>query len=227
MTKVTLFAAHKAEMSGKVAQKAELLKHARNTLEEAQNLYSLGNDKAKNATELAEVGALDLFKAECEGLTSRDETTGVLGDVFGYKQKKDGSLSKTPEGQGEVIRKRVVRAIQVNDYVNKGGDCPAFLEGCDKEEAGQILLQMSEGNGLSIYSAYDKWGKMKERTTIDPAFDAVRIAKIVASLRSEGAQSKIEASPALIAAYAELLETLDNMTQDVSSKEAAKIKQAA
>lgn len=226
--KVTnIFAAHSEKVRESVSQKLTLLQTGRQKLAEAQDRWTEGGTAAKQAEEIAADGMLALYQArvtEAGGkpLLSSDELTGTLRDIFGSKRKKDGTESKTPDGQGEAIRKRIVRAVALQDFVN-GGDGGTFFEGFPQEDAEDILHQVNEGT-LSMWSAYDKLALIKREgtTRVDPAFNPQSVGKLAETLAKPGSAAIIARSPALIANYAALINVLNIVGAEAAAITTAK-----
>jgi hypothetical protein len=212
---VNIFAEVEIAKAAIVEHKLTRMQNVRQKLAHANDLFGEGDAKAKEATEIADEAATGLYQARTEGLADANEVSGLLGDVFGYKPKTDGKPGKTPAGQGEAIRKRVVRATAAYDHLN-GGDGGRFFEGLTAESANSDGLTLADvvhnvGTGeMSIWTAYEKFAEIKREQTVktDIAFDAKRIAGIVGSLSEEGAAASVRAMPELILAYAELIKVL-------------------
>lgn len=207
--KGNLFAKTADNINRKVAAKLVLMGTVRQQLAHAADLFSEGGDKAAEATEIAAKAAKALYQARIDGVLLPDEVSGALGDVFGYKPKADGTPGKTPAGQGEAIRKRVVRAAQAAEFVT-GGDGGAFFTGLPENEVQSVLNGVETGS-LSIYTAYDKFAEIKRdnATRVDPAFDPKRIGALVEKLSEKGAGDRLRQSPALITAYTALIDVLN------------------
>lgn len=203
------FAAIQRERSKLAAEKMALLGTVRQQLAEARDLFAAGSSKADEARDVANKAAIGLYQARRDGAVSPDEVTAILGDQFGYKTKKDGSPSKTPKGEGEAIRKRVVRASQANDYVVTG-DGGRFFDGLPVDDIKSVCDQIAAGE-VSIWTGYEMFAAIKrehsERT--DMAFDARRIAALVASLSQDGAGDIVRSNESLLTVYAALIDVLN------------------
>lgn len=197
------------ERSAIAAAKMALLGTVRQQLAEAADLFAAGASKAELAREVANKAAIGLYQGRVDGSVNQDEVSAILGDQFGYKTKKDGSPSKTPQGEGEAIRKRVVRAAFANDYVTTG-DGGRFFEGLPKDEIEAVCNAVSNGE-TSIWSAYEQFATIKREHSarVDAAFDPKRMAAIVASLTTDGAAEIVLNSPALVAVYAALRDAIN------------------
>jgi hypothetical protein len=207
--KNNLFTQAATAVSRKAAEKVNLMGNVRQKLAEAADLYKEGDDKAGEAREVAGKAALTLYQARIDGLLSGDEVSATLGDTFGYKNKSDGTPGKTPAGQGEAIRKRVVRMAQAFDYV-QNGDGGRFFEGLPEEEIQDVLKQVEDGD-ITVFWAYDRFAEIKREhlTRTEMAFDPKRIGNLVEKLSEEGSADIIRNDPLLIAAYGALIDILN------------------
>lgn len=237
-----IFANATAKDQARLNEKAMLMSAAKQKLAMAFDLYRDGTHKGDEAKDAADKAAVTLYSGVAAGLASKDEVSSILGDVFGYKVKgkpqagaptitagvpsdysKDGvTASKTPFGEGEAIRKRVIRAVQADDYVN-GGEATAFFAGLDEKEVNAILARVRTGD-LSIWSAYDAWAKLRPPAKrVELAFDAKRISGMFEKLAEDGgkpAVSIFQRSPELVAAYAALMDTLTIIGEMAAMSEA-------
>jgi len=201
---------HRAVISDAVEAKLATLDTAKAAFADAKDLYESGDDKKTQADEMANNGAVALFQMQTGGLVTKEETSAALGQVFGFKvSEKTGKVSKTPAGQGEVIRKRVVRAVQTFDYIN-GGECPTFLEGADIADVQGVWGEFEAGN-ISIFTAYDSLGKLKEREPVPAAFNAKTMEKVLAEMAKDGFSAKIAADPELRVIYAAMADILPGL----------------
>lgn len=202
-----LFTAKDVEVSRKAAEKVALMGTVRQRLAEANDLFAAGEDKAKEATSIADQQAVKLYQARIADVVSKEEISATLGDVFGFKVKSDGTPGKTPNGQGEAIRKRIVRASQAWDYVTDG-DGGTFFEGLPEDDI-TAILDAIEG-GMSIWTAYDKFAEVKRNHAIktELAFDVRKMSALVAKLSEPDSGDIIRSSDELIAVYSGLLKIL-------------------
>jgi hypothetical protein len=199
--------------------KLELMGSVKQRLAEAYDLFKEGDDKAAEANLIADKAAFNLYQGRSGGILTKDEVSAVLGDIFGYKPvTKDGKEvpGKTPKGQGEAIRKRVVRAVSAEEYV-RDGDGGTFFEGLPDDEISDVLDAVKEGQ-MSIWTAYEKFAEIKREhaTRTDIAFDAKKIAAIVASLSNEGAADNFANNPTLVAAYGALIDVVNVIGEAVA-----------
>lgn len=214
-------------ISQMAAEKHAIMGDVRQKLAEAADAYKQGLDVNGEAQAIADNAAGRLYKGRTAGVISADELSAILGDVFGYKLKTDGKPGKTPDGQGEAIRKRIVRAVQAFEHVN-GRDGGAFFADLPKDasdEDGQtiqdVLDRISEGE-TSLFTAYDRFAAIKkasQEARIPMAFDPKKIAAITESLSNvtTAAQHLID-NPALADAYAAMLAvfgTVDGVAADM------------
>lgn len=204
----SIFDVQRDTVTQQAAEKMAVMGTVRQRLAEAASLYKQGDDKAAEAKEIADNASVKLYQARTHGLLSGEEVSGVLGDIFGFKQKKDGSPSKTPEGQGEAIRKRIVRAVAAAEYV-ANGDGGTFFKDVPTEPVSDILDRLAEGQ-ITIWSAYDYFAEVKREHMVktNAAFDPKRIAGIVEALSEEGAAEIFRSNTALVASYAALQDVL-------------------
>jgi hypothetical protein len=215
------------------AAKHRILGETKQRLAEAADLFNLGGEKAREGKIIADKAAVSLYQARANGVLSADELSTLLGDTFGWKAKKgdkerpvkggDPDASKTPFGQGEAIRKRVVRAVQAYEYVHDV-DASKFFDGLPVDTVADVLQRVETGS-LSIWSAYDTMGEIKRdaATKINPAFDPVRVAKFVEALREPNAAQIFADSPSLQDAYL----ALHDMIVEIDREAAPLIKAAA
>ena len=112
-----MFSKRAAERAKIVAAKAECSGIARQSLAEANDFYNQGAGSTLVANQAASVAAKRLIQGQTDGLFDKNEVNAILGDIFGYKPKADGTPGKTPDGYGEAIRKRIVRLVSAIDHV--------------------------------------------------------------------------------------------------------------
>lgn len=215
------------EVSKSVQDKVQLMGQARQRLAEAFDLFMQGNDKAKEAQESANKAAIALYQGRTSGAVTADELSGALGDVFGYKAKSDGSPGKTPDGQGEAIRKRVVRAVQAFEY-GQGEEASRFFDGLPRDDINGLLNGLEHGT-RSIFTLYEDLADLRKKANEGQkpasAFDPKAIAKLIDALSEEGAAQHFVDSPALVRVYGELINAINFV--DEQAAELAETKQAA
>lgn len=191
-----------------IAEKMRTLGQVRQSLAEASDLFSQGAKEEVKAKEVAAHAGLKLYQAQAFGILSKDEVSATLGDIFGWKEKKDGSPSKTPEGQGEAIRKRVVRLVQARDYVVEG-EGGTFFSDLPEDEVSQVLAEVDQGD-LTIWQAYERFADIKRESTdrLPTAFNPASIAKLAEQIAQGGADRMI-ADSNLIVAYKALRDAIN------------------
>lgn len=203
----------------------------RQSLAEAADLFRAGTDSEKQAVEVASKAALALYQARADNLVSAAEVSAALGDEFGYKMKADNTPGKTPAGQGEAIRKRIVRAAQAHDYV-MNGDGGKFFEGLPAAEVNSILASMETGD-IGFWAAYEAFAELKRDNAVKtiPAFNHKHIAGLVDALSEKGAADNFKNNPELVATYAALIDILrivgEKIAEDAEAEAAAEDAEAA
>lgn len=199
-----------SDPKGVAAAKSTLLGSVRQTLAEAIALYQAGDENEAEVSGLTSKAIMRLRDGRIAGLLQPEEVTATLGDLFGWRPKKDGTPSKTPEKRGSYIRMRVVRFVAADDYINGRGN-PEFFEGLDKDEVAAIVAEVESGE-ITATTGYEKFGKLKsannERTPA--AFNPKAIVALVAALTKETKDSVIQFvnNPALGAAYGALIDAV-------------------
>ncbi len=157
------------------------------------------------------------------GAFNGEEVSALLGDRFGFVPKKDGTPGKTPFGEGQAIRKRVVRMVSAAEYVADETLGGRFFEGIPQEDVADVLNGLNNGT-VSIWTAYDQLTELRKANNerADMAFDPKKIATITASLSTGAAADRLANSAALRAAYAGLQDALA-----VASEAAGRLMQEA
>jgi hypothetical protein len=218
-----------AQLSETVARKTQLEQEARQHIAQAIDLIKEGEGKEEEAAALIDRASMALYRCRIEGQMSADALTGVLGDQFGFKDKTDATksvpaghpnASKTPFKRGEAIRKRIVRAVQANEYAN-GRDGGAFFNELPKEEVQATLNAMTDGK-LGFWAAYEKFAEVKRthdaaKAKIDAAYDPKKVAAFAEKLNAEGAAKLLLANGELVRSYV----TLHSMIEVAMEKAAA------
>lgn len=197
------------------ADKARIMSEARQRLAEARDYFdeadSAGSEMLEKAQSEASRGALALYQAGRSGSMSQEERSELLGDIFGRKTKKDGSPSKTPDGQGETLRKRINRMINAAEFADdQRGGGSYFDDFPDAADVAEIVSDMEVGN-ISIYTAYDNLTALKKavRPAATPLqFDPARVLKLTEVLATAEAVETIADSTPLQMAYKGLLTQL-------------------
>lgn len=207
-TRKSLMAAFTNAQTVAARDKMEVMGVVRQGLAEAADLFKAGTDSEKQAVEVASKAALRLYQARAENLVTPAEVSAALGDEFGYKPKTDGTPGKTPAGQGEAIRKRIVRAASAYDYV-MNGDGGTFFQGLPVDDVNSILASMENGD-IGFWAAYEAFAQIKRdnATKTIPAFNHKHISSLVDALSEKGAPFKFRSNPELVATYAALVDVI-------------------
>lgn len=211
---LSLFEQEAARVKSRVALKVSLMGNVRQRLAEAQDYFKAGEEKRAEGLSEANSAAVGLYQGRTASLLSADEVSSVLIDLFGAKLKSDGKPGKTPDGEGEAIRKRIVRAVAAFEYI-AGDERNSFFGGCPKDEVSSVLDAV-DGGHCSLWTAYDRLAKIKAdaATRTEQAFNPKHIADLVGKLSAEGASEIVRNSPALVAAYGALLQVLTVIGED-------------
>jgi hypothetical protein len=184
-------------IAGRIAEKVQTLSEVRQRLAEAADRYAEGSSAEGEASKIADVAATRLFKARIEGLIDNNEVSSALGDVFGYKQKQDGTPSKTPAGNGEALRKRIVRAVQGWDYANGRTDLGGrFFQNLPVEEVADVVNSIGSENGITLLTSYNKFAEVKKDHMVktNAAFDPKRISAWVETLGETDDEGRLVAA---------------------------------
>lgn len=196
--------------------KGELLKVANEAFDEAKALLADGLDKSEAAADKSETGAMALYRLRADKLINAEEVSEILGGKFGWREKKDGTPSKTPAKAGENIRKRIVRAVDAVEYIRGERDknVPTFLEGVDKDEVKPIVKALVDGT-YKINYIYEELGKLKgKRVTAPLHLDPAKLAKLAAAIIQEGVAATVVKSKALRAAYVAIARSIDDLNEE-------------
>lgn len=208
---------------------------------EAADLFRQGGEKRKEGEKILQAQAVDLFVARADGILDAEALNGICRGAFGCKPKssytgpKDAPLpeghpdaSATPFGEGEAIRKRVVRAVQAHEYV-EGTDASKFFDGLPADKVGDLLKKVRDRK-LSLWSAYDYMGKLKQEagnnSRLSPAFDTKVLGKVIEGLREPNAAERYLASTDLQDIYIALMDLIVATDREATAL-AAKAKRAA
>jgi hypothetical protein len=229
----SLFDLVSAEEGQTVHQKAAFMGDIRQKLAEVADAAKRSGEEASETENLAASAATRLFLARKAGTISGDELSGLLGDIFGYKPKADGTPGKQPDGAGRTIKMRIVRALQGWDFVN-GGDGGRFFETMDANEVAPVINSIGRvkevehtdpatgtvtkeviPDGPTVWSAYKLLGDLKSQSTVrvEMAFDPKKIAALGDKLIEAGARDKLLANPSLIKAYKYLADQITAVSQ--------------
>lgn len=213
------FLLRSTEESKAAEQKMRLFGEVKQVMSHVVELQNMGEHKQKEAQEEAAKIASRLYQARINGLLDQTQVSTLLGDGFGWKMTKSGTQSKTPNGLGEVLRKRIVRAVNAAEYVRNDSD-DRFFEGLPKDAVESVLVPFEAGN-TTVWALYDRLAEIKRENAdrTEAAFDPKRILAIVSGLKKDGAADKILANPALEAAYATLVNIILVIGEDTAEAE--------
>lgn len=201
-------------LAGKLAGVASI----KQRLAEAADYRKAGDAKANEALAIEQEEAGKLFGLRIKKSISKEEVSEHLGDIYGFKvSASTGKKSKTPEGAGEAIRKRIVRLVDAVEYV--GGESEnAFFDGLPIDDVTAIIDKVTSGG--SIWSAYDDLTELKKdhREKVDAAFDYKRISAIVDALMGKAeAADTIARNEALSIAYASLHKAMEILSPAIQA----------
>lgn len=209
-----------AEMSEKVKDKVLTVSAVKQRLAEAKDAFNQGADHVKEGNAIAGEAGVKLYQAMTSGVIDTEETNAILRDVFGAKETSNGQPGKTPAGQGEVIRKRIVRAVAADEFVTNGGATSGFFKDLPPEAADEVqaVLDKLDADG-SIWTAYDDLNKIKakHRDKVNMAFDPAKIAAINESLGKPEAVLMLFNSTALFDEYRTLSKLLKVLGEGVTA----------
>jgi hypothetical protein len=207
----SIFDMQRATVSEAAVAKTQAVGRIRQRLAEAADIVRESGEQSKEAEEISTASAAELYGLMRDGLFTREELTALLGDVFGYRQTPKGETSKTPNPAGDAIRKRVLRLWKAHEIVNNGAEPDNFFKVIPEEDIEEILDQVNS-NSLSIWQAYNNLQDVKNEIAADnrvpPAFNPDAVAKLVKALSEKGTPQKLADNPALVTAYAALIDIL-------------------
>lgn len=204
-----------AKQTEAIQSKVALLSEAETAIAETVKLAGdiiVSEDQERKVAEAAAKAAHVLFRGRITGVLSQDELSELLGRGFGWKRKQDGTQSKTPFGQGEAIRKRVVRATGAYAFVN-GNDAPAFFDPLDREAVAPFVQEVIAGK-RSVLTLYNDLADMKAEASGKrpaPAFNPKAVMAMAAAL-SENVQASVTLwhdTAGLLVAYQTLSRAID------------------
>ena len=203
--KGNMFADYSRTVAKDIAAKADLLSLSKQRLAHAADLFADGKAKNGEAAEVANNGALPLYQGRIAGLFSNAEVSAALGDIFGYKPKSNGEPGKTPAGEGEALRKRIVRAVAAFEYSTGQDDGGKFFAGLPADEIEQVCREL-DGGYISLFTAYERFADIRKDHTArtEAAFNPKHIEGLCDSLAKPEAVSIIKGNPDLLSAYAAL-----------------------
>ncbi len=230
--RLNALAAVDARQTEQVRNKVELVHDAETAIEETVKLAGNAATDAELSSKVAEASAKVadiLFRGRVQGVLSPDETSELLGRGFGWKVKKNGEQSKTPHGQGEAIRKRVVRAVDAYTFVS-GGDAKAFFEPLEIADVKPLVTEVMNGN-RSVFTLYNDLGEMKQEASGNrpkPAFNPKNILGLAAAL-TENVEASVALwhdTPGLFDAYVGLYRAVNLISEEYGAAYADEIKAA-
>lgn len=225
---------YKTEIASFAAAKSLAVSGAKQRLVEASDLARNANATRAECDAIIAEAATLLYQERAKAISSGDvhgltmaEINGTLGDVYGFKViEKTGKPSKTPNGDGEAIRKRIVRLVAAFEFVNSAGlenesNKESFFVDLDKAEVAAVLVQVD--NGKSPFSAYDDFTKMKSeaKAKVERAFNAKIIAEIAQALAGKDAAKAFLSHPELLAAYVGLADVWAAVDVEIAALQAA------
>lgn len=142
------------------------LADAKSALDEINSIQLVGDDKAKDAKERLQnasgKAAFSLFRMEATGVASKEETSALLGETFGFKMTGNGKVSKTPDGEGEAIRKRVVRAVDAYRFVHTGQATSFFAPLAGHSDAVESVAEYVSGMMEGSYSLFTVYNNLQD-----------------------------------------------------------------
>jgi len=231
--RVNALATVAARQTEAVRNKVELLNEAETAIADVVELAGnaeTNEELSYKVTEAASRVGDILFRGRVQGILSPDEVSELLGNGFGWKQKQNGERSKTPFGQGEAIRKRVVRATDAYTFVT-GGDAKAFFEPLEVADVKPIITEALNGD-RSVFTIYDDLAKMKQDASGSrpkPAFNAKNILAMAATL-TENVEASVQNwhdTPGLFEAYIGLYRAVNLISEEYGAKYADELKATA
>lgn len=237
----------KGRDQARLDNKARLMTTTSQQLAEAYDLLQAGEGEKLKASAIINRVGLDLYQGRIKGLVTPDEVSSILGNQFGFRMKGDAKqtvpaghkdASKTPAGDGNAIRMRIVRASQAYDYAVNGNGTAWFAD----TPASAILNvietlphpadyskpdgEMLDGDGTSLWAVYDRLAEVRKEGlegVVDKAFNAKTIMAINAKLEGdiEVTLQTFRDTPGLREAYAALWNTLEALDEAGEEAEVA------
>lgn len=202
-----------AKVDGKISAKLTIIQTAKQRLAEAKDTFADALALESAARSIAGDVAFALYQARLSDSIADAELSAICGDIFGYKPKRDGTPSATPEGKGEDIRKRVRFMVSTTDAIYGRGDGPKPVQEATPEAIKEIeaIVETMERGEMPLYTAFDKVREAlkKERTTVAKAVDPKFLDKLCDELCEDATAEIIRNSEVLIAVYARLGRIVD------------------
>ena len=196
------------EDSERRIEKAKAIGQIRQRLAEAADVANQAGGYVAEARTIASEQGAKLYQMQAQGLLTKAEVSATLGDTFGYKvSATTGKQSKTPDGLGEDIRKRIVRAADASSYV--AGEESKYFANVPKSVLTPILSRLEEGS-LSLWTAYGDLPEARKdyQPDTNSALDPAKVLKFVESISFPDVVSAIRESEACVVAYNALLEAV-------------------
>lgn len=229
-------------VSEATGNKLMVVQEATQQLAHAKDLWAEGEGRAEEATEIAGKASLLLTTALLSGNIKREEVSAKLGDVFGYKPNADGKPGKTPLGQGEAIRKRIVRLAAAQEFISNGEASDGFFKGLTPTSKATITVKDGRKIEVTVKEAFDLinkgeigfWAgyeafaaiKRAAQVPVPLAYNANRIAEITAVLQQPDAPALFVKNMALRKAYAGLFAIIGVVAEEAANVAEAEAKAA-
>jgi hypothetical protein len=214
-----------AGMTPKAQRKSALLGSVRQHLAELADYDGEAIEADSKRQEMAQGTAFELYQARVDGLITADELSALLGDYFGFKTKKDGSPSKTPDGYGNVLRQRIVRPVAMAEFLDGVSDGGAFFRSLPDEARDDIesVRNRLDNGQIGLWTAYKELGDIRSENVSRPklAIDASRISALADSIGADIAASVTawQNDDSLVAAYAKLRATINLVGEAAAAAE--------
>lgn len=220
VAKLNIFAASADAISKRVQDKMAIMGSIKQRLAEARDYFEEGKGKTAEGQAVADKAAIHLYQAQTLGYVTKDEVSSALGDYFGFKPKTDGKPGKTPMGEGEAIRKRIVRAVAATEYVTNG-DGGKFFSGLPEAEVASVVASLDNGD-ISIWTAYEQFADIKKALAVRTllAFNVAQIKAINETLALPSSGAIIRGNLELVAVYGTLVSLLTIIGEEPVSEEA-------
>lgn len=231
--RVNALAAHNAAVSSAVQNKVQLISETETALAKVLELTGTAEQNAdteRQVVEAASNASLLIVRGWNDGILSQDEISEMLGRTFGHKQKQNGEPSKTPFGQGEVIRKRVVRTIKAIDYAIRGNEPVAFFDPLPRDDVKAMVTEVLNGK-RSVWALYNDLAEMKQELSGSrpkPAFNPKAVVALSGALGENIAETvrQFHDTPGLFDAYAGLLRMIETVGEEYAATYPQEVKAA-
>jgi len=223
-----IFEREDTQITEAAQNKVQLVSETRQRLAEASDAYQAGGQHEQEGQEALDKAARLLVRGRVTGILSSDELTEIIGSQFGFKTKKDGTPSRTPEGAGNTVRQRIVRLVNAYDFADGGTAEDAFfspIAADAAEDVKDVISQFEKGpedGGITIWAAYQNLADIKRDNVqrVPLVFDAKKIAGIAEAISNDltGVAGHLADDKALRTAYRSLWKMLN-----VAAEEAAEL----